>query len=350
MKRHLFLWKVYYETNYFYFLVLFLSVFLLLCPSLKTSADTIVTKRGLCISGYHDSNEPRFYNNISAMNTVFTNMSISSSTYINPYSSSSSVLNMISTTFSSADSNDLNYLYLTGHGSTSSINVGTGSSGVLTYSSLRNTLDNLNGHFIIFIQTCYSGSAIDTGLEQDQENISVEEQIINNFFSSCNTRSGELADTTKYTVFCSSQSTQTSTAYTNYGCATYAWAKGLGYDMRTNSTCSTYADANNDGIVTAIEMNTYTDSALSNYFQLNDVPCYYSKYYFRTIRTLDYPLGNPSSNGYITTQDVLLIRKHIANLITLTNRQQALSDVNGDGNITNADVLLIQKYLAGIDL
>lgn len=52
--------------------------------------------------------------------------------------------------------------------------------------------------------------------------------------------------------------------------------------------------------------------------------------------------------GGVTAADVLLYKKHIANISTLTGIYLASGDVNGNGSLTASDVLLIKKRIAMI--
>lgn len=58
--------------------------------------------------------------------------------------------------------------------------------------------------------------------------------------------------------------------------------------------------------------------------------------------------GDVDSDGKIATADVLMIQKHLAALITLTDAQATAADVDADKHVTVQDVLLVQKYLAQI--
>ena len=339
--------------------------------SVSVSADdrNAVVRRGLCICGSQDS-APWFVHSIARMNSAFANLSISSGTFYNTSSSSAPVISRIHATFANADNNDINYLFLCGHGFNfnepeyqNGMNVGN--PGRLYYSDLRTELDSIPGHFIIFIMSCYSGQAItplrgDEANDQDacsEESPSLEEQILNAFFDGIGeetiNRNGELAGTAKYTVFCSAEANlESSGIATAYTYATYAWALGLGYQINSTGTggtpCPFYADTNNDGIVIASELHNYAYNWLTSY--TDDYPCYYSKYYFRTIGMTDYPLGDPSRDGDISNADVLLIQKHLLGLISLDANQLKLADVSGDGNVTDTDKQYIQCYLAGIPL
>ncbi len=245
--------------------------------------------------------------------------------------------------------------------------------------TLRSVLDPIPGKFIIFIQACHSGHAINRSEQSDQDNDVVmddelyEQEILKNFFGT--TRNGELAGSAKYTVFCSVQGTQSSTPTSRiaYSRSTYAWAKGLGWQIIGNTgqngtSCDLFADkilyidnegnsrpGNNDGIVTAEELNCYAIYILHEYYNKQDeTPCYYSMQYFRTIATMDYFLGDANKSGGITSQDVTKIQNYIAGNTTLDSRQKKLANVNGsydaNGNdtITMVDVNYLQRYLADL--
>lgn len=56
--------------------------------------------------------------------------------------------------------------------------------------------------------------------------------------------------------------------------------------------------------------------------------------------------GDANLDGTISILDATEIQKHLANLVTLSTEQKAVSDTNGDGKIDILDVTQIQKYLA----
>lgn len=58
-------------------------------------------------------------------------------------------------------------------------------------------------------------------------------------------------------------------------------------------------------------------------------------------------VGDIDANGNITINDVTMLQKYIAGLITLDELALLNSDVNFDGNINIEDVTDIQKYIAG---
>lgn len=56
--------------------------------------------------------------------------------------------------------------------------------------------------------------------------------------------------------------------------------------------------------------------------------------------------GDVNNDGSIDLHDVLLIQKHVAKSIVLTEEQAKKAEVSGDGVIAMEDVLLLQKYIA----
>ena len=346
-----------------------------------SAASNPVVKRGLCISGWHNvtdpsitkgekAYEPRFYHNIEAMNYVFNyNLGADSEWWINNTKDANEVLKKIRTTFQNADSNDINYLYLTGHGTKDAkcMNVG----GTLYYTNLRHELDKLyrngnHGHFYIFIQTCYSGQAIgsqkngDSSDAASDDEISEGQAILEEFFGTTDASSSTLADSKNFTVFCSSRDYQSSAAQKWYGRATYAWTEGLGYRMNANkmggSSCDRLADKNKDNIITVEELNDYAVKYMKT-CGISDRPCYYSSYFFRTLYTKDRQLGDPDMDKQLTNKDVLMIRKHIAGTNKLSGRALELANVDGSTEmkngkevitITSKDYLCLQKHIAGM--
>ncbi|MDD5924089.1 MAG: leucine-rich repeat protein [Clostridia bacterium] len=57
-------------------------------------------------------------------------------------------------------------------------------------------------------------------------------------------------------------------------------------------------------------------------------------------------IGDLDGDGNVNMKDVVLLQKHIANLVTLNNTQKSLADVNGDGSLTMLDVTTMQKFIA----
>jgi len=73
-------------------------------------------------------------------------------------------------------------------------------------------------------------------------------------------------------------------------------------------------------------------------------------YLFRDIDTGTYTMNVTSHKpwGGVSAADVLLYRKHIANISSLSGIYLASGDVNGSGDLTAVDVLLIKKRIANI--
>lgn len=68
----------------------------------------------------------------------------------------------------------------------------------------------------------------------------------------------------------------------------------------------------------------------------------------RVVNVHLYNYGDVNSDGKITANDVLLIRKHIAG--QKVNIVKLAADANGNGKITASDVLLVREYAAGQDV
>ena len=73
-------------------------------------------------------------------------------------------------------------------------------------------------------------------------------------------------------------------------------------------------------------------------------------YTFSTVAPGSYTLEVSTAKpwGGVSAADVLLYRKHIANISLLTGIYLASGDVNGSGSLSAADVLLIKKRIASI--
>ena len=67
-----------------------------------------------------------------------------------------------------------------------------------------------------------------------------------------------------------------------------------------------------------------------------------------TIEVSDGEPGDVDSDDSLTMKDVLMMRRHIAGLITLNSSQIASGDLDSDGVITMKDVLKARRIIAGI--
>lgn len=64
--------------------------------------------------------------------------------------------------------------------------------------------------------------------------------------------------------------------------------------------------------------------------------------------TTDFILGDVDGDGKINVFDATAIQRFSAEIITLTDLQQAAADVNGDGKINIFDATMIQRFVAEI--
>lgn len=193
------------------------------------------------------------YNDVTSMYNMFRSNKFGTATidttlYANH--TKAEITNKINSTFSASSSNDVNYIYMTCHGGKDGkIIIGKNGLEGYTGSELRTLLDKLKGNYVIMLDCCYAGTAI---------NKDVCDNCIDNFindFNSC--KSGELL-TSKYTLICSSNKTETSRGGSINSLATKYWNLGLGWDGKTNTKCLQYADTNSDKLITLNELHNYS--------------------------------------------------------------------------------------------
>ena len=279
--------------------------------------------------------------------------------------------------FGGSDNNDINYVYIASHGEyNGDLDINGNQTVYLSMLKLRQWLDGYDGHFIVMIDACHSGSAIGRGSENDADTIEEEPtaeeiaQTMMDAFLYCDEdpmRYGEFQNRSRYTVFCSCLSSQTSFTNTNpysnpggpFSYATYAWALGAGYDITTYQTTSQMADGypnhNQNFIVTAKELYNYSlykvnalVQQFNPYGRTAQTVCYYSAspYYSVFYNNTDHPLGDVTKDNAISMADVLKVRQYIAGEIGFDYTQERLADMNEDDSISMADVLAIQQYIA----
>ena len=58
--------------------------------------------------------------------------------------------------------------------------------------------------------------------------------------------------------------------------------------------------------------------------------------------------GDVNFDGKITVADAVMIQKHIANIIQLSDEEFAAADVDENNKLTVADAVMIQKHIANI--
>ena len=320
--------------------------------SISASAETdTIEKRGLAVVSPSDS---FFSNDATAYKTALEHLGISTTKYVNTAQTKAAVVSAINSAFSGSDDNDINYLLLEGHGNVPIINLHP----IFNYSEIREILDAIPGHFVVMIMACYSGSAIDTNATRAVSSVSdtnTAQSIMDSFLFSTNSEvaassgevaasSGVLADSAKYTVFCSSLSSEVSWAYRdNYSIAMLAWANALGYNP-SSGNYTQWNDTNNDNVLVPSEIHNYAYNYTQNLHDDQHM-CYYSMYPFESVFYQDYPLGDVTMDNCINDDDVLKIRKHIAKQFDLTPREKQLADVNFDSKVNMLDVLNIRKFL-----
>lgn len=104
---------------------------------------------------------------------------------------------------------------------------------------------------------------------------------------------------------------------------------------RAEMTKSSFVRAMNTGLTTAAFVSSRYSPALS--WQTN-------------LKGLKTPkVGNVDMDpfGYVDSKDVELLRKYLANTITLNDDQLAQANVNGDTVVNQADLDLLEQYVAG---
>lgn len=163
------------------------------------------------------------------------------------------IRNKIRTVFADTDSNDVSYITINCHGSSSG-GIYCGTDGHFTGKALRSLLDEcVKGEVVLMIDCCYSGNAIGRAADTTAS--------LNKFisdFNSTSARSGELASS-RFHVLCSSKMTEYSWAYTgSYEFGTGAWTKALGWNISAGTTLPLNADSNGDNKITLAELHAYS--------------------------------------------------------------------------------------------
>lgn len=333
--------------------ILFLST--LFCSNMVSEAsyDGVNNKKCLAICSDYTTGSITIdqwkINNVNGVERTFLSHNISTTKYIDTTGLNQTIEQKINETFSGADDDDINYLYMTGHGDTGLINIGED----MYYSDIKSITDQIPGRFVIFFQCCHSGSAIDSDLRNNAK--SFEEQICDSFFSEeSQEEDRSFAGYPKYTIFCACESDELAyhswwSPNNSYSYATEAWMLAMGYEIESSWPNDSPADINFDGIITAKEIQDYTEDYFIEcnlYNEHDSHPCYYSMYYFETVYTDDYLLGDVNEDGAIAMADILMTMRYINGVGNLSSRQIQLADVSGDGYITETDKLYIQKYVA----
>jgi hypothetical protein len=61
-----------------------------------------------------------------------------------------------------------------------------------------------------------------------------------------------------------------------------------------------------------------------------------------------YPKGDVDRSGQVGNSDLILVARHVVNLITLTGEQFTLGDMDDDNQITNTDIILVARKIVGL--
>lgn len=325
--------------------------------SISASAETnTIQKRALAVSAPLSSGD-WFANNANAFEKAFEHIGVPTETFISTVGTKESIFSAIQSAFSGSDENDINYLLLSSHGSAE----GMALNPFVTYAEIRECLDSIPGDFIVMVSCCGSGGAITASSLSEQNEVTSEdsdftsEAIMNAFlFGSPDgvmPMSGELADSPKYTVFCSTAANETAYAFSNHVCsyAVRGWLFSTGYDAYTDTFIAVTTDTNNDEIITASEFHMGAYDYVTPIFENDEHPqhpCYYSRYECISVIYSDYPLGDITMDNCINDDDLQAIRNILVHIGTYTDRQMQLADLNGDGNVNLQDLTAMRKYLA----
>jgi len=210
-------------------------------------------------------------------NTTFSNIS-----YLKDWQATKSIiLQSISSTFSSADSNDISYFYFSGHG----IRLGDTSyicpadmtsfvDSVINVDELEATLSSIPGTKVVFLDSCYSGGFIGKTMDETttpKEGLeSFNEEIINVFSQ---VQSKGLLTTNQYKVLTSCHYYQECWEIQPgegdpFGVFTMALCEGCGYSG------SYLADTNLDTMVSLQEAYLYVKDWVFSYGIIQDVQVY----------------------------------------------------------------------------
>lgn len=329
--------------------------------TMAVSADGVVDKYALVMSAPYE--DFVFEDCHDYMVNLFESYGIITYDHEQPVGGSAAMfLAKITNKLSCLDSDDIAYVYINSHGNYNSIQdesylaVGGKTQNVSLYMhSLKSCLDNLNGHIILILDACKSGGAVGRDLSGTGDEL--DKLMLQDFFQPVG-RDAEFVGDNKYTVICSSLSTEVSnSSYPHYSNASYVWAMAAGLNMASGQFTTKLADVNADSIITVKELYDYSAPIINGlcYGTGTQTMCYYSPsdyysflYWAPSASASSVPLGDVNQNEQITTADANLVRSYLLGTANLSSRQKQLADMNGDGGITMADVLAINQFVASM--
>ena len=210
-------------------------------------------------------------------NTIFSNIS-----YLKDWQATkSNILQSISSTFSSADSNDISYFYFSGHGAlvgnTSYIcpaDMTSFANSAISVDELESALSTIPGTKVVFLDSCYSGGFIGKSIDEtttSKEKLeSFNDEVINIFSQA---QSKGLLTTNQYKVLTSCHYYQECWEIQPgdgdpFGVFTMALCEGCGYSG------SYPADTNLDTRVSLQEAYLYVKNWVFSYKIYQDVQVY----------------------------------------------------------------------------
>ncbi|MBQ6539487.1 MAG: dockerin type I repeat-containing protein [Oscillospiraceae bacterium] len=61
-----------------------------------------------------------------------------------------------------------------------------------------------------------------------------------------------------------------------------------------------------------------------------------------------YPKGDVDRSGQVENSDLIMVARHVVNILTLTGEQFTLGDMNDDKVIDNKDIITLAKKIVGM--
>ena len=89
-----------------------------------------------------------------------------------------------------------------------------------------------------------------------------------------------------------------------------------------------------------------SDGKVIWYVTENSAPKFYS---INLDGTTSYQKGDVNRDGTVSNSDLILVARHVVNLITLTGEQFTLGDMNNDGAVTNTDIITVARMIVGLN-
>ena len=206
-------------------------------------------------SSYTASNLPFAAKNVSAFKAALQNSQVEGERYeITSYPNNpteAQIKSGIASAFSEADANDISVVYIVSHGYNNSARGGyhfgtpgwttSDPTSYITSAELFSWLSAINGNVVLVLDSCKSGAFIDD----------------------CKTKLAAAGNIAVMTAQVGSKNASYyvgKTESTQIEFMTYAFCKGLGYDLQYSTIGAMAADANGDGNITVQEALTYAKS------------------------------------------------------------------------------------------